>query len=85
MSLKKMTFKRPQCESCGAKIYFMTKPFRTANVFFGDLPSYCPNCGNEISNKKNAQVADYSTFIYCLLCIGFILFVVIVVIILSSI
>ncbi len=80
-----MKFKRPRCESCGAKIYPKIKPFRKANFFFGDLPSYCPNCGNEISNEKNAQVAKYSTSIYCLLCIGFILFVVVLVIILSSI
>jgi len=85
MSVKKRQFKRPQCENCGAKIYPKIKPFRTANFFFGDLPSYCPNCGNEISNEKNAQVANYSSFIYCLLCFGFILFVVTVIIILSSI
>jgi predicted RNA-binding Zn-ribbon protein involved in translation (DUF1610 family) len=85
MSLKKMKFKRPQCESCGAKIYPKIKPFRTANFFFGDLPSYCPNCGNEISNEKNAQVAKYSRNLYCLLCIGFILFAVVLVVILSSI
>ncbi|MHA1477421.1 MAG: hypothetical protein ACTSPU_04400, partial [Promethearchaeota archaeon] len=75
MSLKKRQFKRPQCESCGAKIYPKIKPFRTANFFFGDLTSYCPNCGNEISNEKNAKVAKYSRNLYCLYCIGSILFV----------
>jgi len=85
MSLKKKKYIRPQCESCGAKIYPKVKPFRSASFFFGDLPSYCPNCGKEISNEKNAQVAKYSGYLYCFLCIGTILFIVVVLIILSSI
>jgi predicted RNA-binding Zn-ribbon protein involved in translation (DUF1610 family) len=85
MSLKKKAYKRPQCESCGAKIYPKVKPFRRNNIFFGDLPSYCPNCGNEISNEKNAQVANYGHLSYCLLCIGSIIFIVVVLIIFSSI
>jgi len=80
-----MTFKRPQCESCGAKIYPKVNPFIKANFLFGDLPSYCPNCGNEISNEKNAKVAKYSRNLYCLYCIGSTLFVVVLLIILISI
>ena len=80
-----MKSKRPRCESCGAKIYPKVNPFIRANFLFGDLPSYCPNCGKEISNKKNAQVAKYNTNVYCLWCIGFILFVVVVFIIILSI
>ena len=85
MRLKKMNPKRPRCESCGAKIYPKTSPFIQANFLIGDLPSYCPNCGKEISNEKNAQVAKYNTNVYCLWCIGFMLFVIIVLIIIFSI
>ena len=80
-----MKFKRERCERCGEKIYPKVSPFRKANFLFGDLPSYCPNCGKEISNEKNAQVAKYSMYLYSLWCIGFISFVIIVVIILLSI
>jgi len=81
-----LKLKRPKCESCGAKIYPQIKPIRIRNFpILGDLPLYCSNCGKEISNEKNAQVADYDTNFYCLFCIGVILFVVVVVIILSSI
>jgi len=85
MSLKKKKYRRPQCESCGAKIYPKVKPFRKADFLIGDVPRFCPNCGNEISNEKNAQVAKYGTTIYCLWCIGSILFFVVLLIILSSI
>jgi predicted RNA-binding Zn-ribbon protein involved in translation (DUF1610 family) len=61
-----MKFKRPQCDSCGAKIYPKIRPIRTTNFFFGDLPLYCPNCGNEISNEKNAQVAEYGRNLFFL-------------------
>ena len=84
MSLKKMKFKRPTCESCGAKIYPKINPFITANFLFGDLPSYCPNCGKEISNEKNAQVAKYTRNVYGLWCILFLVFVIVVIIIFSS-
>jgi len=77
-----MKFKRPRCESCGVKIYPKVKPFRRADFLIGDLPSYCPSCGKEISNEKNAEVANYGTTIYCLWCIGFISFVIVVWIIL---
>jgi hypothetical protein len=82
-----MKYKRPQCDNCGAKIYPKVKPFRLGfrylNFSYGDLPSYCPNCGNEISNEKNAQVANYDNSIYCVSCTGFILFIVVVLIIFS--
>ena len=84
MSLNKMKFKRPRCERCGEKIYPKVSPFRKANFLFGDLPSYCPNCGKEISNEKNAQVAEYGTNIYCIWCIAFILIVVVVLIIMFT-
>ena len=76
-----MNFKRPRCENCGAKIYPKSSPFRKADFLIGDLPLYCPNCGKEISNEKNAQVAKYGTTIYGLWCIGFISFVIVVLII----
>ena len=78
MRLKKMKFKRPRCESCGKKIYPKVNPFIRANFLFGDLPSYCPNCGKEISNEKNAQVAKYNAYLYGLWCIAFVTIVVII-------
>ena len=84
MSLKKLNFKRPRCDSCGSKIYPKTKPLRRANFLLGDLPLYCPNCGEKISNEKNAQVAEYGTNIYCIWCIGFLLIVVVVLIIMFT-
>jgi predicted nucleic-acid-binding Zn-ribbon protein len=84
MSLKKKKFIRPQCDRCGAKIYPIVKPFRRRYPFYsGDLPLYCPKCGNAISNEKNAQVANYDNSIFCLLCIGIIIFIVVVLIVTS--
>ena len=79
-----MEFKRPRCESCGVKIYPKSSPFRKADFLIGDVPRSCPNCGKEISNEKNAQVANYGTTIYCLWFIGFIFFVVVVFLIIFS-
>lgn len=76
-----MKFKRPRCDNCGVKLFPKNKPFRTAAFLFGDLPSYCPDCGKEISNEKRAQLDEYSTSIYSLWCIGFISFVIVVLVI----
>jgi len=76
-----MKFKRPRCENCGAKLFPKNKPFRKASFLFGDLPSYCPDCGKEITNQKKVQLDNYSTLIFSLWCISFISFVIVVLVI----
>ncbi|MFW9952239.1 MAG: hypothetical protein ACFFKA_19130 [Candidatus Thorarchaeota archaeon] len=79
-----MNFKRPRCESCGVKIYPKSTPFSRSDFLIGDLPSYCPSCGKEISNEKNAELEKYGTTFYCIWCIGFISFVIVLFIIFIS-
>ncbi len=80
-----MTFKRPQCENCGWKIYPITKTFRIPDFLHGRVPSHCPKCGKEISREKKAQVAKYNIYGCSLWCIGSISFIIILSFILISI
>lgn len=76
-------FKRPRCDNCGAKIYPKAKPFRENNWLFGEIPSYCPDCGKELSNQKRAQLDEYKTLIYyiwCLVCIFFVIITIVIII-----
>ncbi|MFX1499071.1 MAG: hypothetical protein ACFFBH_16260 [Promethearchaeota archaeon] len=79
-----MKLKRPRCDNCGKKIYPKSNPFIRSSFLFGKIPSYCPDCGKEISNEKKAQLDEYSTSIYAIWCLGFITFVVITIITIIS-
>ena len=61
--------KHPRCDNCGAKIWPQYKRFRRNSFFYGDIPSFCPNCGKEISNQKKAQFDDFRSFHFIIGCI----------------
>ena len=78
---KMSKLKHPRCDYCGARIYPKYMPFVRSIWLFGSIPSYCPNCGKEISNQKKAQFDEFRSLIYLIWCISFIVFIIIVVII----
>jgi uncharacterized protein with PIN domain len=69
----KMKLKRPRCDYCGNKIYPKNKPFMRNSFFSGEIPSFCPDCGKEISYAKKTQLEEYNTKIYFICCLYFII------------
>lgn len=65
---KMMQLKHPRCDNCGVKIYPIYKRFTRNRWFYGDIPSFCPSCGKEISNRKKAQFDDFRSIHYIIGC-----------------
>ena len=71
-------FKRPRCDNCGAKIYPKYKPFRQNIWLSRDIPSYCPDCGMEITIEKKSQINEYRSLLWIIWCILFTVFIFII-------
>ena len=64
-----MILKRPRCENCNSKIFPKTNYWGgNLNYLIGDIPSYCPNCGHEISNAKRIRVEKHNDTICLIIC-----------------
>ncbi|TFG19595.1 MAG: hypothetical protein EU533_06655 [Promethearchaeota archaeon] len=71
-------FKRPRCEHCGAKIFPKYRLFRQSIWLSGEIPSYCPDCGMEITIEKKSQINEYRSLLWVIWCILFIVFIFII-------
>lgn len=76
--------KKPLCENCGRKVHPAKSAMQRFDIILSEIPSYCPNCGAEISYTKKKQVdkyTDYLSILKCIPVIGFIILIIILVII----
>ncbi|MFX1494207.1 MAG: hypothetical protein ACFFBZ_08000 [Promethearchaeota archaeon] len=79
MRLGKKVLSRPRCENCGARIYRTRGIFK--NYFWGEIPSHCPKCGEQISLDKKNHLREHDELIWLLWCVIFITIVIVVLVI----
>ena len=80
MRLGKKILRRPRCENCGARIFRTRGIF--SNYFWGEIPSHCPKCGEQISGDKKNHLREHDELIWALWCVTFITIVIVVLVIL---
>jgi len=67
---------KPRCENCGTRIDRIYHPFKYK--FQWDIPSYCPNCGEQISINKKQNLIDNEELRCLMYCIMFVAFLVVI-------
>jgi uncharacterized protein (DUF983 family) len=76
MSSPQIGLFQPRCPKCGKKIYLKYSPYR--EYVFRKPPSYCPNCGEELSVEKKKDLVEHEELVFGIFCILAVIFLIII-------